>query len=142
VVDPLRERLFGGYAIASATDRIIVPRTGGTGSVGVICAHVDFSQGDRRPPASVELITYGDRKADGSEYRPLSKEARARFQADVDTMGDLFVDTVARNRGLDRAEVRNTEASTFMGANGVDIGFADEVMAPNDAFRALLDEIS
>lgn len=130
------------YALASATDRIIVPRTGGTGSVGVICACVDFSRAMDKAGIQVELITFGDRKADGSEYRPLSKEARARFQADVDKMGNLFVDTVARNRGLDRAEVRNTEASTFMGADGVEIGFADEVLAPNDAFRALLDEIS
>jgi signal peptide peptidase SppA len=130
------------YALASATDRIIVPRTGGVGSVGVICACVDFSRAMDKAGIQVELITFGERKADGSEYRPLSKEARARFQADVDIMGNLFVDTVARNRGLDRAEVRNTEASTFMDANGVEIGFADEVMAPNDAFRALLDEIT
>jgi len=32
------------YAIASAADRIVVPRTGGVGSIGVITAHVDLSQ--------------------------------------------------------------------------------------------------
>ncbi|MDC9591541.1 S49 family peptidase, partial [Xenorhabdus sp. XENO-10] len=32
------------YAIASAADRIIVPRTGGVGSVGVIVIHCDWSQ--------------------------------------------------------------------------------------------------
>jgi signal peptide peptidase SppA len=129
------------YAIASATDRIIVPRTGGTGSVGVICAHVDFSKALGAAGIEVELITYGDRKADGSEYKPLSKEARARFQKDVDTMGDLFVNTTARNRNIKPAAVKATQAATYMGADGVSVGFADAVMAPDEAFRSLLAEL-
>ncbi len=130
------------YALASATDRIIVPRTGGVGSVGVIAACVDMSQALDKAGIRVELITYGARKADGSEVRPLSKEARARFQADVDKMGALFVDTVARNRKLKADAVKDTEAATFMGQDGVDVGFADAVMAPDEALRALYDEIS
>ena len=129
------------YAIASAADRITVPRTGGVGSVGVICAHVDFSKALGQAGVNVTLITYGDHKADGSEYKPLSTEALARFQADVDAMGDLFVATVARNRNLSSAKVRDTQAATYMGANGVNVGLADAVMAPSEAFRSLLNEL-
>ncbi|CAB3783254.1 hypothetical protein LMG28688_01610 [Paraburkholderia caffeinitolerans] len=129
------------YAIASATDRIIVPRTGGTGSVGVICMHVDMSQALSRAGIDVTLIQYGARKADGNEFNPLSKDALRRFQADVDAMGEIFVRTVARNRDLKTAAVRDTEAGTFLGADGVDIGFADAVMAPDEAFASLLEEL-
>lgn len=129
------------YAIASASDRIVVPRTGGTGSVGVICAHVDFSKALSQAGIEVTLITYGARKADGNEYNPLEKAARERFQADVDAMGDLFVETVARNRNISTAQVRNTQAATYLGAAGVQIGFADAVMAPDEAFRSLLAEL-
>lgn len=129
------------YAIASAADRITVPRTGGTGSVGVICAHVDFSKALSKDGITVTMIHYGDRKADGSEYAPLSTDALKRFQADVDEMGELFVATVARNRGLSPAKVRGTQATTFLGAAGVEIGFADAVMAPDEAFRSLLAEL-
>ncbi|PRE60591.1 serine peptidase [Burkholderia multivorans] len=129
------------YAIASASDRIIVPRTGGTGSVGVICMHVDFSKALSQAGIDVTLIHYGDRKADGNEYSPLSKDARARIQADVDAMGELFVETVARNRGLTAARVRSTQAGTFLGAAGVEVGFADAVMAPDDALASLLAEL-
>lgn len=129
------------YAVASACDRIVVPRTGGTGSVGVILALVDFSRAMDKAGIAVELIIYGDRKADGNEFQALSKEARARFQADVDTMGDLFVETVARNRKLSTAAVRKTQATTFLGAAGVEVGFADAVMAPEEAFRSLLAEL-
>lgn len=129
------------YAIASAADKIIVPRTGGTGSVGVICAHVDFSKALAKEGITVTMIHYGARKADGSEYAPLSDDALARFQADVDEMGELFVNTVARNRNLSAAKVRGTQATTFLGAAGVEIGFADAVMAPDEAFRSLLAEL-
>lgn len=129
------------YAIASATDKIIVPRTGGTGSVGVICMHVDFSKALSAAGVSVTMIHYGDRKADGHSEIPLTKEALARFQADTDEMGELFVDTVARNRGLKASVVRGTQATTYLGANGVEIGFADAVMAPDEAFRSLLAEL-
>jgi len=56
---------------------------------------------------------------------PLSTEALARFQADIDAIGELFVATVARNRGLGPAAVRGTEATTFLGASGVKAGFAE-----------------
>jgi len=129
------------YALASACDKIVVPRTGGTGSVGVICMHVDMSKALGAAGMAVTIIHYGYRKADGSDVRPLSPEALERIQADVDAMGDLFVKTVARNRGLPVARVRNTQASTYLGSEGVGIGFADAVMAPDEAFRSLLAEL-
>lgn len=135
----LDENAFSAaYAIASACTRVTVPRTGGTGSVGVIAMHCDLSKALSIHGITVTLITYGARKADGSETLPLSDEARKRFQADVDAMGDLFVATVARNRGLSPGAVKATEAGTFLGAAGVAAGFADACQAPDEAFAELL----
>lgn len=131
-----------GYAIASAADHVVVPRTGGVGSIGVICAHVDLSKALTTAGVKVTFITYGDRKADGHSEIPLSEEALARFQADINTMGELFVETVARNRNISAATVRDTQAATFLGAEGVALGLADEVAAPDAAFRALIQSIS
>lgn len=127
-----------GYALASAADRVTVPRTGGVGSVGVIVMHVDMSRALDKAGLAVTLIHYGDRKADGNEYEPLADPVAARIQADIDELGELFVSTVARNRGLKPAAVRETQAGTFLGQAGVDVGFADAVMAPDEAFRALI----
>jgi ClpP class serine protease len=131
----------GAYAIASACDHIAVPRTGGTGSVGVVCMHVDQSAALRRAGVAVTLIQYGARKADGSETAPLSDPALAVMQREVDMMGEIFVSTVARNRRLDQAAVRDTEAATYLGAASVAMGFADAVMAPDEAFRSLLQQL-
>lgn len=130
------------YALASAADRIYVPRTGGVGSIGVICMHVDFSKALTSAGLVVTFITYGERKADGHGEIPLSAEALARFQADIDMMGELFVTTVARNRGLSANQVRATQAATYLGQSGVELGLADAVAAPDAAFRALLDQLA
>lgn len=130
------------YAIASAADRIVVPRTGAVGSVGVIWMHIDWSKALAGAGFKVTFITYGEAKADGHPEIPLSDEALARFQADINTMGELFVTTVARNRNISDKAVRDTQAVTYLGAAGVSQGLADDVMAPDAAFRALLAEIA
>lgn len=129
------------YAIASACDHITVPRTGTTGSVGVICMHTDISRALDKAGIAVTVIQYGAHKSDGNQATPLTDEALSRFQDDVNTMGDLFVETVARNRGMAVAKVKKTEASTYLGASGVSVGFADAVMAPDEAFRRLLSQL-
>jgi signal peptide peptidase SppA len=130
-----------GYAIASAADRICVPRTGGVGSIGVIWMHMDWSKALTTAGFKVTFITFGESKADGHPEIPLSGEALERFQSDINTMGELFVNTAARNRNISAKVIRDTQARTYMGAAGVSIGLADEVLAPDAAFMALLKQI-
>lgn len=126
------------YLIASAASNITVPRTGMTGSIGIIAMHVDFSQALAKEGLKVTLLTHGDQNADGHPEIPLSDEARARAQGDIDRVGDMFDAAVAKNRGLDANAVRAMQAGTFLGDAGVQAGLADAVMAPDAAFRALL----
>jgi len=138
----LAENAFSAaYALASAASSVSVPRTGGTGSVGVLALHVDWSRALADAGISVTLVTYGARKADGNEFQPLSEPALARFQADIDRIGELFVDTVARNRNLAPSAIAGLEAATFLGEAGVLAGLADRVAAPDDEFRRLLAEL-
>lgn len=126
------------YALASAADRICVPRTGGVGSVGVITMHVDWSQHIKDEGLAVTIITFGSRKAESNPYRALSDEAAAAIRHDITQMGELFVSTVARNRTIKEKVVRDTEAACFMAAEGVALGLADEVITPDAAFLNLL----
>ena len=130
-----------GYAIASAADRICVPRTGGVGSIGVIWMHMDWSKALTDAGFKVTFITFGESKADGHPEIPLSGEALERFQNDINTMGELFVSTAARNRNISAKVIRDTQARTYMGTAGVSIGLADEVLSPDAAFMALLKQI-
>ncbi|MCV6612437.1 MAG: S49 family peptidase [Amphritea sp.] len=126
------------YAIASAATEIIVPRTGGVGSIGVITAHVDKSAQNEQKGLSVTYITAGAKKAYGNPDQPLSSEALSDIQQRVDKSYELFVSTVARNRGLAVDGIRNTEAGTFSGADAVSAGLADRVMSARDALSMIL----
>lgn len=126
------------YAIASAADRITIPRTGGVGSVGVIVMHADMSQALANAGLKVTLITYGDRKADGHPALPLSDEARVEIQKAVDELGELFVSTVARNLNISKASVIKTQAGSFTAEDALKIGFAHEILSPDEALAALV----
>lgn len=132
------------YAIASACDRITVPRTGGVGSVGVITMLVDWSRALAESGIAVHFVHFGARKAEEgrAEVQGVSDELLGRIQAEIDRVGELFVATVARNRGLDPAAVRAQEAACFMGEVGMAQGLADAVAAPDAAFRSLLESLS
>ena len=132
------------YWLASTADRVLVPRTGGTGSIGVIAMHVDMSEALSKAGFQVTFITSAgaDRKTDGHAEIPLSAEALAAFQHEIDAMGEIFADSVARARGLTKEQVIGFKAGTFMGADGVTAGLADAVMAPEQAFAALLASVS
>lgn len=137
----LSENAFSAaYAIASAADKICVPRTGGVGSVGVIVIHCDWSQRIKDDGLKVSIITYGNRKAESNPYVALSDEAQAAIQHDVDEMGRLFVSTVSRNRGLSETVIRNTQAACYLAAEGVQMGLADVVASPDVAFQELMKE--
>jgi signal peptide peptidase SppA len=130
------------YALASAADEIVVPRSGGVGSVGAIAAHYDWSKYNKKLGVKVTPIFAGKHKNDGSPHQPLSEEALKNAQAQVDRMYSLFVDQVARNRGLDPDMVRGTEAGVFMGQTAVDAGLADRVMDYNSLITSLQDSKS
>jgi len=140
----LGENAFSAtYALASAADpgRVWVPRTGGTGSVGVIYIHLSIQAWLEKTGIKPTLVTKGELKGEGSELFDLSEGAFDRLKADVLQVGEIFDATVARNRGMSKKDVSNTQAGTFLGGKGVDIGFADAVAAPDEAFRALLKQL-
>lgn len=125
------------YLFASAASRVIVPVTGGVGSIGIIAVHMDISQHLEQMGIKPTFLHYGDAKTDGWPELPLSDEAKARQMEDIETMGNLFVETVARYRKLSPAAVKATQARTFMGAKGVAEGLADQVASPDQAFQEL-----
>ena len=98
------------YALASAASKVFVSRTGGVGSIGVIAMHVDQSEKDAQDGVRYTAVFAGDRKNDLTPHAPISNEAHAFLQAEVNRIYSIFVETVARNRGL--------APSTVQGAHG------------------------
>jgi signal peptide peptidase SppA len=125
-----------GYLLASAARQIVMPQTGGAGSIGVITMHADFSQKLEKQGIKVTVLSSGARKADGHPALPLAAEVMADIQASLDRGRDLFAEKVANYRGsrLTKQAALATEARAFRGQDAVDAGLADGIMRPTDAF--------
>ncbi|HEC91338.1 MAG TPA: S49 family peptidase, partial [Alphaproteobacteria bacterium] len=115
------------YAIASAAERLTLPRSAGVGSIGVVAMHMDQSAKDAKQGYVYTPVFAGAHKIDGSEHFPLSDEAKTSLQSEVDRLYGLFISTVARNRGIDPQTVRATEAGWLNPQEAVAGGFADGI---------------
>lgn len=130
------------YSIASAADRIWVSRTGGVGSIGVVTSHMDASGALERAGLKITFIFAGEHKVDGNSTQPLPDAVKERMQARIDGLYDVFVSTVARNRGLKEKAVRGTKALCFSADEAIAAGLADAVGALDDAVAAFAADLS
>ncbi|MBI1620010.1 S49 family peptidase [Aquamicrobium zhengzhouense] len=130
------------YSIASAADNIVVSRTGGVGSIGVVTSHFDMSKRVEAEGYKVTFIHFGKHKVDGNSYEALPPEVKERIQGRIDTLGQVFVSTVARNRGMKEKAVRDTEALTFTADEALSNGLADSIGSLEDAIVAFATDLS
>jgi capsid assembly protease len=130
--------LSAGYVLASQADRIILPRTGAVGSIGVVALHTDMSGALDQKGIAVTLIHAGTHKVDANPYQPLPEAVHDQMQRELEVVRLLFTETVAAGRGdrLTQTSALATEAAVFRGADAIAAGLADELADPVTAFRA------
>lgn len=123
------EAASAAYWIASAADEISVTPSGMVGSIGVWTAHQDMSAMYEAFGVKVSLISAGKYKTEGNPFEPLTDEARAAIQAEVDDYYALFTKAVARGRGVGVEAVRAGfgEGRMVTAQKAVKAGLADRV---------------
>ncbi len=128
------------YVNAAPCRQIVIPKTGAAGSIGALVLHADLSGKHEKDGVKVTIVASGRHKADGNPLEPLADEVRARLQAQVDTVRDMFAETVGEGRGrrLAKAAALATEAQVYHGADAVAAGLADVVADPHEAFAAFV----
>ncbi|WP_278369516.1 S49 family peptidase [Vreelandella titanicae] len=113
-----------GYWIASAADEVVVDDTAQLGSVGVVLSL--RKREDRPGEKSYEIVS-----SNAPNKRPdLETEAgRAQLQTRTDELANVFLDKVARNRGIPREEVndRFRQGGIATGALAIEAGMADRL---------------
>ena len=130
--------LSAGYVLASQADRIILPRTGAVGSIGVVALHTDMSGALDQKGIAVTLMHAGAHKIDANPYQPLPEAVHDQMQRELEVVRFLFAETVAAGRGdrLTHIAALATEAGVFRGADAIAAGLADELSDPVTAFHA------
>jgi ClpP class serine protease len=131
--------LSAAYAIAGSASQLIVPRLCSVGSIGAVCFHVDQSAADQAMGLKYTAIFSGDRKVDGWDHAPLSKDARASAQASVDHCRNEFAVLVDRQGRMSASAALATEAATYFDELAVKAGLANAVGSFDDALAELSD---
>lgn len=129
------------FALATCADKVWVPRTGGTGSVGVIMLHVDQSEQLAAEGLKVTVIRAGAEKYRAHPAEELPEHTRDYMQGQCEEIRDIFIETVARNRGISAKRVRATEALDYMGVHGLEQGFVTNVGSKHQAWAHLMSKI-
>lgn len=123
------------YYIASACTEVVASPSSLTGSVGVYCIHEDDSEYLQKLGIKFSLIKFGENKAAGIFFEPLSESARADMQAMVDEFGEMFEMAVAKGRKIAQDKVHGSfgQGKVFSAKDAKRIGMVDTV--------ATLDEV-
>lgn len=114
------------YWIGSACEKIYTAANGTLGSIGVLCA---YSKGES--DVNVVVSDLSPNKAP----TPNSKDGLALIKKELNDLAEVFIETVARNRGTSYEDVAENfgQGGVFIGAKAVEAGMADAV--------ATLDEV-
>lgn len=130
------------YALSSAANDIIVTRSGGVGSVGVVTVHISYQDAYAKAGIKVTFITAGEGKADGNSAEDLAPAAKKRIQARINKIYGVFTATVARHRGMDVDTVVALKAYTYDSEEATENGLADKVGALEEELVIFTEEVN
>lgn len=119
------------YWLASAAGNVLMnDKTAVAGSIGTYIAHIDISKMEEQEGIKTTEITAGKYKAVGSPHKPLSDTGKEVYQQQVDFYYAMFVEAIAKNRGLDISGLDAwAEGKLFIGEQAVKAGLADKIQS-------------
>jgi ClpP class serine protease len=121
------------YWLAAAAERVVVDDTAMLGSIGVLMAVRDPARTGSRD------IVFRSSQSPRKHVDPGSDEGRDEIQTRLDALADVFIDRVARNRGVDVETVmgRFGQGGVLVGRHAVDAGMADAIGSYEGVLAAL-----
>lgn len=123
------------FWLASQADEVIVAPSSMTGSIGVFAVHTELSKFDAEEGITNTIIRAGKYKAETNDMEPLTDEARAHIQSDVDYFYSMFINDISRGRGVSSQAVLGGfgEGRALVADEAVAAGLADSVGTLEDA---------
>jgi len=130
------------YWVASQAKEIATHETAEIGSIGVVLTHTDWSGWNEQMGVDVSYITAGKYKAMGNPDEPLSEEARAYLQQQLDAVYDLFLDAVAEGRRVSREQaLAMADGKVFLGRQALELGLVDRLESRADFINRIVQEV-
>lgn len=109
-----------GYFLAAACDEIIIDEMGSVGSIGVMRVVSKSNE---------KSVIFKSSQSPMKNIDGESEQGRAEYQAKVDYLASIFIDKVAKYRGITSDEVinRGNKGGVLVGAVAVTAGLADRL---------------
>jgi signal peptide peptidase SppA len=128
------------YWIGSAAQTIVAEQASVIGSIGVLMVHYDYSENDKQYGLKRTYLSAGKYKTLGNDAEPLSLEARAMYEGQLNHYYGIFIDAVAKQRGIDAATVieKMADGRMFIGTQALEAGLVDRIGNQQTAVEAAL----
>ena len=134
--------LSAAYWLAAGATRIFAPTLGSVGSIGAIALHAEVTQFLERSGIRTRLFRWPRRKAEASPWEPLSEEAAADLQRQVEAEGTTFARDVASLRRIPLEVVTGTEGRALSAEEATRIGLLDAIGDADVALAWLAEAIA
>lgn len=126
----------GGYMMACVADKIIASDFAVIGSVGVVSQLPNFHEFLKKHNIGYEMFTAGEYKRTVTIFGENDDDDRAKHQADIDRIHELFKAFVKKHRpSLDIDKIATGEI--WFGQDAKDLGLIDEI-GTSDAYLLML----
>jgi len=118
------------YWLGTSASKLYGLPSGFVGSVGAYSTHYDYSKMLEKEGIKVTYISAGEKKVDGNETEPLSKEAKKDIQEEVNFFYELFVNDLARNRGVTTDYVKENfgQGARVLNKRGLATNMLDDII--------------
>lgn len=127
------------YWLAAQAGELWASPSADVGSIGVWTMHIDASKFYEEIGFTITGISAGRYKLEGNDWSPLTDEALAHIQSEVDATYETFLAHVARGRGLTSEVVREMygEGRVYGAARAHSRGMVDRVGTLDQAIATL-----
>ncbi|MGL4504179.1 MAG: S49 family peptidase [Aeromonas sobria] len=125
-----------GYWIAAACGKVVMDATAMVGSIGTVQSFRFRKEKDE----SVETLELVSSQSPDKRLDPRTDAGRAKYQASLDQLSDVFIDCVAKYRGVKREKVLSDfgQGWCLLGAEAVKAGMADKL----GSFESMIQEMT
>lgn len=134
----------GGYWLGSVGREIYASKLATVGSIGVITVHASYEKQLKDEGIEVTVLRAGEFKALGSPYEKLDDKARSQIESQMNTIYDVFLQTVAENRGTSVKALKETaaEGRVFVGNESVTVGLVDHITSFDAAIASISKKVN
>lgn len=123
------------YWIATAADEIVMAETAEVGSIGVMAIYEDTTKAEQM--AGIDTLILRSSQSPNKNVDPMTEKGQQLIQDKIDSLAQIFIQHVARNRGVSVETVLTTfgKGDVMISKDAILKGMADKIANITSMFK-------